>query len=578
MSASLRDNSDTPLGSLRLGDPRAKSAGVFAFLTLLFLPTVAFAAEDTARTLGWWTLLPPILAIGVALLLREVLPALLIGIFGGTLLLSGGNPLAAFGRLVDNFLLGALADADHAAILIFSALLGAMVAVIGKSGGSYGIVDWLRPIATSPRRGQVATWLMGVAIFFDDYANTLIVGSTMRPITDKLRISREKLAYIVDTTAAPIVSLIPISTWVGFELGLLQDAFDGLALERNAFTTVVDSIPYRSYQILALLLGFLVAVTGRDLAAMLKAEKRARTTGDVLESDQKALADFSSNELQPVEGKPRRALNAILPIVTVVFVTMLGLYSTGSAGLERAPELSTLGWWREILANANSYTALLWASSSGLLVAIVAPALQRILSIKQGIDAAVEGCKATLVAFLVLLLAWALGDVCKALGTAEYLVGVTEGQVGAEWMPALTFLLAAAVSFATGTAWGTMGILSPLAIPLAHSLSTADGLAASGYESVLLGTVAAVLAGSVWGDHCSPISDTTILSSMASGCDHLAHVKTQLPYALLTGLVALLLGFVATGHGLSPFLGLALGALLVAAILRLAGHPSSPEA
>ncbi len=537
-------------------------------------------AEAAVQNSGWLSLLPPVVAIAFALLFREVLLALLLGIFSGAMVATGWNPFAAFGRTIDTFVLQALADSDHAAILIFSALLGAMVAVISRSGGTRGVVEWLSGLATSARRTQLATWFIGVSIFFDDYANTLIVGPTMRPIADRLRISREKLAFIVDSTAAPIVSLVPISTWIGFEIGLIQGAFDDLGLDRNAFATVVESIPYRSYQILALLLGLAIAWSGRDFGPMLRAERRARSTGDVLDPDQVPLADFSSELLQPPEGSPRRAINAVLPIVTVVAVTLLGLVATGSSEVTRTAGMSTFHWLREVLSNANSYTALLWASFAGVTSAIVAPVLQRILSLKEGIEAAVEGCKATLVAFLVLILAWAMGGVCGELGTASFLVQITEGRLAAELVPTITFVLAAAVSFSTGTAWGTMGILSPLAIPLAHSLAVGGGLTAGGqgYTAVLLGTVAAVLAGSVWGDHCSPISDTTILSSMAAGCDHVAHVRTQIPYALLAGTLAVLLGFLPTGYGMSPTLGLVVGALLLLAAVRFVGQPVEIEA
>ncbi len=521
---------------------------------------------------GWLSVVPPLVAILLALVFKDVLVALALGVFSGALFLHGWNPFVAFARAIDQFLVPALADESHAAILIFSTLLGGMVGVIGRSGGTHGIVDALTPFATSARRGQVATWLMGVLIFFDDYANTLIVGNTMRPITDRLRISREKLAYIVDSTAAPVASVVPISTWIGYEIGLIGDAFSGLELGFNPFTAFVGSILFRFYPIFALVLGFTVAFSCRDFGPMLKAERRASDTGKLVGEGDVPLADYDSPELAPVPGKPRRAANALLPIATVIGVTLAGLWLTGVGAVARADYPSTLRWVQEVFSAADSYKALLWASLAGLTVAMALALTQRILTVRQATEAMVGGFKSMLLALATLLLAWSIGAVCGELHTAEYLVGVTSGVLSAHWLPVLTFVLSAAISFATGTSWGTMAILMPLVIPISHHLSLAGGLAVDDrfYYLLLLGTISSVLAGSVWGDHCSPISDTTILSSMASGCDHIAHVRTQLPYALGIGVLGMAIGDVPTAFGLSPWISLAAGsAVIVAGVLWL---------
>ncbi len=521
---------------------------------------------------GWLSVVPPLVAILLALVFKDVLVALALGVFSGALFLHGWNPFVAFARAIDQFLVPALADESHAAILIFSTLLGGMVGVIGRSGGTHGIVDALTPFATSARRGQVATWLMGVLIFFDDYANTLIVGNTMRPITDRLRISREKLAYIVDSTAAPVASVVPISTWIGYEIGLIGDAFSGLELGFNPFTAFVGSILFRFYPIFALVLGFTVAFSCRDFGPMLKAERRASDTGKLVGEGDVPLADYDSPELAPVAGKPRRAANALLPIATVIGVTLAGLWLTGVGAVARADYPSTLRWVQEVFSAADSYKALLWASLAGLTVAMALALTQRILTVRQATEAMVGGFKSMLLALATLLLAWSIGAVCGELHTAEYLVGVTSGVLSAHWLPVLTFVLSAAISFATGTSWGTMAILMPLVIPISHHLSLAGGLAVDDrfYYLLLLGTISSVLAGSVWGDHCSPISDTTILSSMASGCDHIAHVRTQLPYALGIGVLGMAIGDVPTAFGLSPWISLAAGsAVIVAGVLWL---------
>ena len=233
------------------------------------------AQVTTGGIPGWLSIVPPLLAIGLALIFRDVLVSLFLGIFSGALILTGWHPISAFARSIDSFIAPSLANPDQAKILIFSTLLGGMVGVISKSGGTRGVVERLTSFASTARRGQLATWIMGVAVFFDDYANTLIVGSTMRPITDRLRVSREKLAYIVDSTAAPVASVVPISTWIGFEIGLIGTAFADLGLHFNPYTTFVATIPFRFYPIFALVLGFTIASTGRDFGPMLRAERRA---------------------------------------------------------------------------------------------------------------------------------------------------------------------------------------------------------------------------------------------------------------------------------------------------------------
>lgn len=533
-------------------------------------------AELTVRTIpGWLSIVPPLLAIGLALVFKDVLVSLYLGVFAGALILVQWRPIAAFARSIDTFILPALADVDHAKIILFTVLLGGMVGLITRSGGTQGIVLRISPFATTSRRGQLATWLLGVAIFFDDYANTLIVGSTMRPITDKLRISREKLAYIVDSTAAPVTSVVPISTWIGFEVGLIAAAVGALGLDVNPFSLFLASIPYRFYPLLALVLGFTIAVTGRDFGPMLRAERRATDLGQVIAPGDKPLAEYRATALDPPEGGPRRAFNAVLPILAVVGVTLYGLYLTGSAALAGAvdaPPRGTAAWWREVVAASDSLTTLLWASLAGVLVALLLPLAQRLLTVGQGVEAMVEGCKAMLMALIVLTLAWSIGAVSDELHTADYVVGLTEGVLSAHWLPVLVFVLSAVVSFSTGTSWGTMAILVPLVIPIAHGLATAAGFAVGDplFTTILVGTLSSVLAGSVWGDHCSPISDTTILSSTASSCDHIAHVRTQLPYALGIGVLGMVVGDIPTAYGLSPWVSLVVGSgVIVGGVLWL---------
>ena len=422
---------------------------------------------------GWLSVLPPLLAIVLALWFKDVLLALILGVFSGALILNSWNPLAAFGRTTDYFIRNSLADTDHASILIFTLFLGGMVGVVTKSGGTLGVVSRVSGFATSLRRGQLTTWAMGLLIFFDDYANTLIVGPTMRPITDRLRISREKLAYLVDSTAAPVASLIPISTWVGYEVGLIATALAGLGLELDPYTTFLETIPFRFYPIFALVMVFAVGFFGRDFGPMLHAERRALKDGMVLAEGDVPLSDFSTEGLEPPTGIDPRARNALLPILTVLVVTLLGLYSSGAAGLD--PSITGMERFRQILKGADSYSALIWSSASGLFVALILSALQPGLALRDTTNALIEGFKSMLMALTVLILAWSLGAVTSEMHTADFIVGVTEGVLSPVFFPVIVFVVSAAIAFATGTSWATMAILIPLVVPVIHRLAMNAG-------------------------------------------------------------------------------------------------------
>ena len=568
---SLEEGSNT----IELGDARLDTG---RHILEIAIDSVSYGSE--LRVISpWLSILPPLIAIALALITKEVLLSLFAGIFSGALFLNGWNPFTALARTIDSFIAPALANPDNAAILVFTTLLGGMVGLINRGGGTLGIVERIQRFATNARRGQVSTWLLGVAIFFDDYSNVLIVGSTMRPITDKLRISREKLAYIVDSTSAPVVSVFPISSWVGFEVGLYAAAFTAIGIPFNPYTTFVASIPYRFYPLFALVLGFTIALSGKDFGPMLKAESRARRTGKVLADGDVPLASFGTGEAAPPDGTPHRAINAIAPILAVVVVTVGGMIVDGSAGLARADFPTLSAWLREVFGAANSIAALCWASLTGALVALGLPLIQRVFTLREGVEALVAGFKSVFLALIVLVLAWSIGNVCEALHTADFLVQMTSGILSPQLLPTIIFVLSAAVAFATGSSWGTLGILMPLVVPVAHSLSLQAGMTmgSSEYSVVLIGAISSVLAGSVWGDHCSPISDTTILSSTASGSDHIAHVRTQLPYALATGILGIVIGDLPTAYGLSPWISILLGSAVIVIVVLWLGKRSEPD-
>jgi Na+/H+ antiporter NhaC len=536
---------------------------LFAFGVLSVLP----GAETAVNS--WWSLVPPLIAISLVLAFHDVLVALLVAVWIGATMMAGGNFGAGFLRVVDSYIRDALIDSDHMSIIIFSMLLGGMVAVISRSGGTLGVVRALEPFATTPRRTQVVTWLMGVLIFFDDYSNTLIVGNTMRPVTDRHRISREKLAFLVDSTAAPVACVALVSTWIGYEVSLVGDALTKTGSDLNPFSIFLESIPFAFYPFFALTTTFMVAVSSRDWGPMLKAERRAGE-GELLAVGAQPLADFEGSDLAPEEGVPCRWWNAVVPIALVVGSTLVGLYHTGRGELLAEGETSIS--LSRIIGASDPFTVLLWASFTGLTAAVVLAVGQNLLSLRSSLEATVTGFKSMFLAFVVLTLAWSLGQVCTDLDTALFLKSAVGPSMPPSLLPTAIFLVAAAVSFSTGTSWGTMAILTPLAVPLALVSPAND-------PGILPATVAAILGGSVFGDHCSPISDTTILSSMASGCDHVDHVRTQLPYALFSAGMAVLAGYLAyAASGVPPWILLVAGVVIITAWVWFVGRPlNQPE-
>jgi len=530
------------------------------------------------------SILPPLLAIALALITRQVVVALFCGIWLGAAFVFGYNPLLGFLHTLDQYIVNAVATAEHVYILIFSLLLGGMVGVVTRSGGTQGIVERLSRYARSSRGGQLSAWVMGVLIFFDDYANTLIVGNTMRPLTDKLRISREKLSYIVDSTAAPVANIAIISTWIGYEISLISQSFTALGMDRNAYITFLQSIPFNFYPLYTLFFGLMVAWLLRDFGPMQRAEYRAYSTGQVLRAGATPLATLASAEMLADETVPKRWYNAMAPVLVVIAVVSAGLFYTGwEAGWAKLSEeaaangktLADISLVRKISAivgASDSFAVLMWASFMGCVTAIGLALWQRLLNLHQALEAWVNGLRSMMMAVVILTLAWGIGDICRDLFIADYVVYLTSHFLSAHWLPMLIFISAALISFATGTSWGTMAILMPIAIPLAHQFALSDPDITGMHETgILLSTIGAVLAGATFGDHCSPISDTTIMSSMASSADHIDHVRTQLPYALTCGMAASVIGYIPIGFGVSNWVLLPVGFAVLFLIVRFVG-------
>ncbi len=545
-------------------------------LRLVDLESQATIAQESIRVIPLWlSILPPLIAILLALLLKEVFSALLIGLFSGTLILAWGKShqgasifFHALSDIPDEFILPSLSNPDHLSILVFSLLIGAMVKLISSNGGMEGIVQRITPLARSSVSGQFATWLMGLSIFFDDYANTLLVGNTMRPLSDKLRISREKLAYLVDSTAAPIASIAFITTWIGAELSYIQQGIDEIGLELSPYSIFLDSLAYSFYPILTLLFILIIVFSKREYGPMFTIEQKARIHN---QSPRIEAIEHSTNPRQLA-----KSYNALIPVLVVVGVTLIGLYLTGSSQHQWDP---TIGIGRNIsaiLAGANTYQALLWSSGSGVLVALILSISQRIFTLSESMEILIEGLKSMMHAVVILVLAWSLARLTRELETASFITSVLiNWEVSAFWVPALSFIVAALVAFATGSSWGTMAILYPLMIPAIWNLGHQAGIDPELSYGLFLNVVSVILAGSVLGDHCSPISDTTIMSSLASSCNHLEHVRTQLPYALTVGGVSVLAGTIPASFGISTWFLFPVALLLLIGIVFLLGKPVS---
>ena len=524
---------------------------------------------------GFLSILPPLIAIILAFKTKEVLPSLFAAVWVGATIIAGWNPFVGFANTITDYIASSVASDWNAGIIVFDIALGGMIGIIAKSGGTKAIADWLGEKANNIRTSQLAVWAMGLIIFFDDYSNTLLVGNTMRPLTDKRNISREKLAYLTDSTAAPVASMAFISTWIAYEMGLLRDSFAAAGIEMNVYTAFLKSIPFRFYSIIALFLVLAIAVLGRDYGPMLKAERRARKTGKVIADDSTPLASKELTEMEIKEGIPLRAYNAIIPVLTVVIMVLVGLYINGynsvMAGenqelinaISKSPYAFTS--IRDVIGNANAAIAMMWASFSGTLVAMGLVLFQGLLTFKETMEAWVDGAKALVMAIMVLVMAWSIGSICEDLGTAEYLVGVLEGKIPALIIPVSVFILGGIIAFSTGTSWGTTAILMPIAVPLVVELSSGDP------GNLLFGTIGAVFTGAVFGDHCSPISDTTIMSSMASASDHIDHVKTQIPYALTAAFIAIVAGYLPGALGVNPIISIIIGIAVVFGIVRFVG-------
>ena len=532
--------------------------------------TQAKALSGEATLADWTSLLPPVVAILFAVVFRQLIVALFAAIWLGAGLHFGMNPFTSLYHAFYDYLWGNLADEFNLLIFAFTFSLVGMVSVVTRMGGTHGLVEAIAKRAKTARSTRLATAGMGLAIFFDDYANTVVVGTTMRALTDRFHISREKLAYLVDSTAAPIAGIAVVSTWIGFEVDQFQKVSDFLGLEVNGYAMFFQVLPYRFYCLFTIVFVLASVVLRRDFGPMLKAERRAAETGAVMRPGATPLTSGAFQEVKPVDGAPLRWWNAVIPVGVVLIGTFAGMLAVGaSSSLFEGRSLNLLAFadWRDAFIGVGEFdnggpAVLAGSAIVGSLVAIGLSLGQGILKPLEAAKSWLTGAQAMVLANSVLLLAWAIRSVCADVGTPFYMAAALQDVVAPLLIPLLVFLLSAVVAFSTGTSWGTMGILLPVVGPIAYG----------GDPIILLLSLGAVLDGAIYGDHCSPISDTTVLSSISSSCDHIDHVKTQLPYATVTMAAAGLCGYLLIAAGGSILTSYALATVVLVGVLLVVGR------
>ena len=547
------------------------SLTALSFLALCIGAAWRASGLAQTETLVWYSIIPPLLAITVAILTNRLLlslgSAVVVGVFLAAVRKqpnSIGEWSASLGSNTTS-LIQSVSGEFNIQVVVFIVLILATISVMIASGGLQGVVNWLSRFAKGPRSTQFVTVLMGLAVFIDDYANTIIVASAMRPVTDQQKISREKLSFLVDATTAPIAGLAIVSTWIGYEVYLFNSVAESVGISKDGYAMFFDALGFRFYCIMMIVFVLANVISGQDFGPMRKAEQRARTTGEVIATGANPMTSTVFSTLRYAPSAKIRAKSAIIPIATLFVAMFIGFWFLGE-GTGMPFEISA---WRTAIsttsANEDNVKVLAIASASGFLTAILCAIAFSRIGLKIIGKAIATGLRGSLLPTAILILAWGLKAACDELGTGEFLATTLEGVLSRIWFPALLFIVASSVSFAIGTSWGTMAILIPTAIPIAFKL---DG---NTYGLTTMICLGAVLDGSIFGDHCSPISDTTIMSSIASSCDHIHHVRTQLPYSLTVAGFALICGYYPAALGMPPLVGIGASAGLIVLLFYLVG-------
>ena len=486
-------------------------------------------------------IVPPLLAIVLAVITRQVVLSLFIAVFVGAVMLCGGNLWEGFYSTFFDYILPGFEDTDHQRILALTTFCGGLSLLLEKNGGAQAFANAVSRGAGKTRRGaQVLTWLGGVFVWFSDSTNPVLVGPICRSFTDKVKVSREKLAYIVDSTTAAVPTLFPISAWGAYIIGLIATFYTSTGYTGNPQTDFVAGIPYQYYTIGSILMVLIIAVTGWDYGPMKKAEDRALLTGKLFRDGAEIRREVEQEELP--EGAKPSIWNMLVPVIVLLVFIFVGLFYTG--------DIKTNGIFGA-LANGSSLRALDTAFILASISAIIMGMITKVWNFKKALSTFIEGCTGMMEVLMILMLAWGIGSICSACGTSTWIVSTCESFLTPTSMCAIIFIAACLTSFSTGSSWSVFAIFIPIAVSLAISIGAPVGMA-----------IGVVLSGGIFGDHCSPISDTTVMSSMGSSCDHIDHVRTQLPYAL-TVAGSSLVGYIVSGlmKG-GAFVGLAITLVL----------------
>ncbi len=510
---------------------------------------------------GIWGLIPPILTITLAFITKDVIVSLFLGIIVGALIVAGGNPFAAILNLTD-LMADVLSDGWNIRIFLFCALLGGLVGMLSRTGSAHAFGMWARKKLHSPKTSLLLAWFCGLIIFIDDYFNSLAVGTVMRPIADKNKVSRAKLAWVLDSTAAPVCILVPISSWVITVMSIVKgsDGFESFGISEFAF--FIKAVPYNIYAILTLIMVLTIIITNRDFGPM-KRSQRLAEEGKLFNP---AFGDAPGEVEIVTSGRAGKAkvIDMLLPIIILIASALIMFPVTTYLATIDGESITTLGQAAASMTlgdafnNTDASMALWYAVIITVAFTYVYYLLRGLFKIKEASEALINGIKSMVPALVILVMAWSIGTIIKSspedggLGLASFLSEVVVGGgFPLALVPAIVFILSALIAFATGTSWGTFAIMIPIVMPIAVGLASSKGLSDAASLNATLICVSAVLGGAVFGDHASPISDTTILSSTGAGCPHLEHVATQLPYAV-TVAVCSFIGFLIGGFTLSP--------------------------
>ncbi|MBT5073530.1 MAG: sodium:solute symporter [Kordiimonadaceae bacterium] len=488
---------------------------------------------------GVLSIIPPLIAIGMAIATRKIIISLLVGIWTGWVIHAGGNPLVGSAETIEA-MIHVFTDAGETRIIIFTMLMGTLLLLMKRSGGIDGFIKWVSRWAWSnSRKGvQLLTTFIGLGIFFDGSITCLVSGTVSRPLYDRLKISREKLAYICDSMSAPVSLFIPFNSWGALILMLLAgQAAAGNLGDETPLSIFIATIPLNFYVLVTVPMVFIVVLTNWNFGPMKEAERRASEEGKVLADGAMPMVDDEIIKINMKEGVEPLLRNMMVPLVGMVMMLIIGLAITGISGAKAKgivdPDIM------DYFNNAVASTAVLWAVITAVLLNLILTLQQKIFSLKEIGDLSLKGSSGMLPIAILLVLSFAIGDVCDALGTGIWAAAQIQPLLTPVLVAPLVFVVTAAIAFSTGTSWGTFAIMISLAVPLVASFN-ADAAVVS-----LPLVVSAVLGGGVFGDHCSPISDTSVIASMAAASDHMDHVRTQLPYALVAGGITTILYFIA---------------------------------